>query len=241
MKLGLHTVLGMVVVAGASLLFGCSGGDGNSGAGASGPDNGTGGSNNSGGSNSGGSNSGGSNSGGSNSGGSNNGGSNNGGSSSGGSSGGGGCYGDFSLGQNAITSGTSQTLGEACNNSNAPTNCPDGTFIKFADTGECVCIVMCSSLQGVSLGDPCSKDGSWMCEKILATNPGANTATVCVPTKWGLCTADGGQGGSGGGQAGSGGSEQGGSGGSEQCKSSGDDCFDDSECCSGTCDGFNCA
>ncbi|MBI5536158.1 MAG: hypothetical protein HY898_25780 [Deltaproteobacteria bacterium] len=223
----LRLTLGVLAMVGASAVVACSSSDGGTGGGAAG---------------SGATSQGGNGQGGFGQGGNNQGGNNNGGSGGGG----GGCYGDFTLGQNVVVSGSTDTLGQPCNNNNAPTNCPDGTFINFGN-GECICIVMCSSLQGVSAGDNCTTDGSWKCEKIQATNASANYATVCVPTKWGLCTS-GGQGGSGGGgQGGSGGGGQGGSGGGEagsgggsQCKGSGDDCFDDDECCSGTCDSFSC-
>jgi hypothetical protein len=98
-----------------------------------------------------------------------------------------GCYGDFSLGSTFYKSGDTKQTGLACDNKAMPKNCPDGFWITFPDTGECVCILSCAGI-GVSVGQNCTTDGAWKCQDILATNASANGGKMCVPTKWGLCT-----------------------------------------------------
>jgi hypothetical protein len=148
---------------------------------------------------------------------------------------GGSCEGNFTLGKNFVVSGDISTYGQKCNSS-APTNCPDGYFINFPQTGECICVVGCSSA-----GTACNGDGSAMCEQVLATNADANSATLCVPTAWNLCTKGGstGSAGSPGGSAGSPGSGSGGSPGGS-CGPQGSACEQDEDCCSGDCFGNAC-
>ncbi len=98
-----------------------------------------------------------------------------------------GCYGDFSLGSTFYKSGDTKQTGLACDNKSMPKNCPDGYWITFPDSGECVCILSCAGI-GVTVGQNCTTDGAWKCTDILATNASANGGKMCVPTKWGLCT-----------------------------------------------------
>lgn len=98
-----------------------------------------------------------------------------------------GCYGDFSLGSTFYKSGDTKQTGLACDNKAMPKNCPDGYWITFPDSGECVCILSCAGI-GVSVGQNCTTDGAWKCQDILATNASANGGKMCVPTKWGLCS-----------------------------------------------------
>ena len=100
------------------------------------------------------------------------------------------CFGDFTLGSTFYKSQDTSQLGQACNPKGAPKNCPDGLWITFGDTGDCICIANCSAFQGIKPGDNCTTSGTWKCLKIKATNSSANSATACVPTKWNLCTAD---------------------------------------------------
>ena len=93
------------------------------------------------------------------------------------------CEGDWSLGE---TFYRGESLGGACDPHNAPQNCATGDFIMFDDTGECICIAACSRFTDVSLGDPCTTDGSWTCQHIQAN--GGNNGEYCVPTRWNLCT-----------------------------------------------------
>ena len=79
------------------------------------------------------------------------------------------CEGDWSLG--SVPFSGDPTLGQACDDPVVPKNCADGTYIKFADTNECICIALCSSL-GVSAGQNCTDDGKWVCANIEATNAG---------------------------------------------------------------------
>ncbi|MBI5607281.1 MAG: hypothetical protein HY902_00205 [Deltaproteobacteria bacterium] len=97
-----------------------------------------------------------------------------------------GCFGDFTLGKTFYTSGDTKQLGLACNPAGAPKNCPDGDWIDFGDSGDCICIVSCGAL-GLSLGQSCTTDGAWQCQNIKATNASANGGKYCVPTKWALC------------------------------------------------------
>ena len=100
------------------------------------------------------------------------------------------CEGNFTLGSTFYKSQDSTQLGQPCDPKGAPKNCPDGLWINFADTGECLCIANCSAFQGIKLGDDCTKSGSWKCMKIKATNASSNSAVACVPVKWKLCTAE---------------------------------------------------
>lgn len=97
------------------------------------------------------------------------------------------CEGDWTLG--SVPFSGDPMLGQACDGV-VPKNCADGTFINFASTGECICIAECSSL-GVSVGENCTEDGTWVCAEIKATNASMNSATVCVNKNWNLCTAAG--------------------------------------------------
>jgi hypothetical protein len=153
------------------------------------------------------------------------------------------CEGDWTLG--SVPFSGDPTLGQACDNPNVPKNCADGTFIKFAGTGECICIAECSSL-GVSAGQNCTEDGAWVCAKIEATNASMNSATACVAAAWNLCTA-GGSGGStasGGDSASASGGESASASGGESasgttgegsCAPSGAACSFSSDCCSDDC------
>jgi len=98
------------------------------------------------------------------------------------------CEGNWTLGSTFYKSQDTKQLGQPCNPKGAPKNCPDGLFINFKDTGECICIVNCSAFSNIKKGDNCTKSGSWKCMKIKATNASANSALACVPVKWGLCT-----------------------------------------------------
>ena len=98
-----------------------------------------------------------------------------------------GCYGDFTLGSTFYKSQDTKQTGLACDNKSMPKNCPDGFWINFPDTGDCICILSCAGI-GVTVGQNCTTDGAWKCMEILATNASANGGKMCVPTKWGLCT-----------------------------------------------------
>ena len=140
------------------------------------------------------------------------------------------CEGDWTLG--SVPFSGDPNLGQACDDPVVPKNCADGTYIKFAATGECICIAECSSL-GVSAGQNCTEDGSWVCAKIEATNASMNSATACVAKAWDLCTAGGS-----GGETASGGESASASGGDEEgsCAPSGASCSFSSDCCSDDCD-----
>lgn len=97
------------------------------------------------------------------------------------------CEGDWTLG--SVPFSGDPMLGQACDGV-VPKNCADGTFINFASTGECICIAECSSL-GVSVGENCTEDGTWVCADIQATNASMNSAKACVNKNWNLCTAAG--------------------------------------------------
>jgi hypothetical protein len=152
------------------------------------------------------------------------------------------CVGDWSLG--SVPFSGEPTLGQACDDPNVPKNCADGTFIIFNDTSECICIALCSSL-GVGPGDNCTQDGTWVCEKILATNAGMNSATACVNKNWNVCTDGGGGGTSDSATSASDSSSASDSASSDsasssdtstECSESGARCSFDDDCCSGTCD-----
>ncbi len=98
------------------------------------------------------------------------------------------CNGDWTLGEVFNVSQDPEQIGAACN-ANIPTNCYDGLFIK-APSGGCTCLVKCSSFKSVGVGDACTSDGKWKCQKIQATNASANSATACVPAAMNLCTAN---------------------------------------------------
>ncbi|MCC6808881.1 MAG: hypothetical protein IT381_15750 [Deltaproteobacteria bacterium] len=160
------------------------------------------------------------------------------------------CKGDFSLGETFVKG---EDYFEKCNKA-APTNCVDGRWITFKDSGDCFCAVSCSAFKTpLKPGEACDKNGDFTCEKIKATNAGANSATWCVAKSWNVCTegsASGGGGSSGpsgstggggtGGSSGSTGSTGstgggGSGGGGNQCKAIGTKCGDDDECCSKNC------
>lgn len=95
------------------------------------------------------------------------------------------CNGDFTLGKNFITNSNTD-LGTACDK-DPPTNCPDGTFVKF--NGNCYCTVACSSFQTThNPGDNCTSDGMWVCQHVLATNASMNEDVICTPKEWNLCS-----------------------------------------------------
>lgn len=95
------------------------------------------------------------------------------------------CNGDFTLGRNFITSPSTE-LGTACD-SDRPTNCPDGTFVKF--DGKCYCTVACSSFRTThNPGDNCTSDGVWVCQHVLATNADKNEDVICTTKAWNLCS-----------------------------------------------------
>lgn len=98
-----------------------------------------------------------------------------------------GCYGDFTLGSTFFKSGDTKQTGLACSPNGAPKNCPDGYWIDFPDTGDCICILSCAGI-GVTVGENCTTDGAWKCMDIKATNASGNSGQMCVPTKWELCT-----------------------------------------------------
>ncbi len=74
-------------------------------------------------------------------------------------------------------------IGHNCNSSYS--NCKDGYYIKYK--GGCKCILSCNSLRDSRTGASCTKDGSWTCQHIKATNASANSARVCVHKSWNLC------------------------------------------------------
>jgi len=92
------------------------------------------------------------------------------------------CLGDFSIGSLPF-SNSEAGLGMECNSS-APTNCLDGWFITVE--GFCRCVAACSTF-GLSEGDNCTTDGTWVCRHVGATNAGANHARLCVLNEWNLC------------------------------------------------------
>ena len=139
------------------------------------------------------------------------------------------CFENFWLAQTFYVD-HSVTFGHACNDNTNPTNCRDGLSIHFEDTGECVCILSCSSLQGVSLGDNCTKDGAWTCQEIVNAS-GNSQVRACVPQTWDLCTTGGTEGE---GEPSEGEGEPG-EGEGEICADFGDACEWDDECCSGDC------
>lgn len=98
------------------------------------------------------------------------------------------CDGNWTLGSTFYKSEDTSQLGQACNPDKAPKNCPDGLFIMFGDTQECICILNCSSMVNIKEGDNCNTSGTWKCQKIKATNASGNSALACVPTKWNLCS-----------------------------------------------------
>ncbi len=153
------------------------------------------------------------------------------------------CEGDWTLG--SVPFSGDPTLGQACDDPVVPKNCADGTYIKFADTNECICIALCSSL-GVSAGQNCTNDGNWVCANIEATNANMNSATACVAAAWNVCTSGGSSTGgdsasaSGGDSASaSGGDSASASGGDsstgDACAPSGAACSFSSDCCSDDC------
>ncbi|MCY0991153.1 hypothetical protein OV203_28670 [Nannocystis sp. ILAH1] len=94
------------------------------------------------------------------------------------------CYGDFSLG--SVPFSGDPSLGQACDDPDVPKNCADGTYIKFADTGECICIAACSS-GDKQVGEACIDGTNWVCQDVEATNAGMNGGKLCVNSEWNLC------------------------------------------------------
>lgn len=97
------------------------------------------------------------------------------------------CEGNWTLGSTFFKSNDTTQTGVACSPNGAPKNCPDGYWITFLDTNECICLLSCAAI-GVSVGQACTKDGAWTCQNIKATNASGNSGKMCVPVKWGLCT-----------------------------------------------------
>ncbi len=97
------------------------------------------------------------------------------------------CAGNWTLGSTFFKSGDTAQTGVACSPDGAPKNCPDGYWITFLDTKECICLLSCAAI-GVTVGQPCTKDGAWTCQNIKATNASGNSGKMCVPVKWGMCT-----------------------------------------------------
>jgi len=97
------------------------------------------------------------------------------------------CEGNFSLGSTFYKSSDTKQTGLGCNPKGAPKNCPDGYWINFPDTDECICILSCAGI-GVTVGANCTTDGAWKCMEIKATNASGNSGKMCVPVKWNLCT-----------------------------------------------------
>jgi hypothetical protein len=129
-------------------------------------------------------------------------------------------------------------LGENCTPSSEPTNCLDGSFIEFGDTGECVCIARCSSLN-LSQGASCDQNGLYVCQTVT----GASGGPYCVARSWNICGdatgtggGDDGNDGMDGNEATTGGDETDG----QTCKPDGLACEDDAECCSMTCFASGC-
>lgn len=98
-----------------------------------------------------------------------------------------GCFGDFSLGSGFYKSQDTSQLGQLCDNKSLPKNCPDGSWINFSDDGTCLCTLSCAAI-GVKVGQNCTTSGNYTCQKIKATNAGANGGEFCVTEKWQLCT-----------------------------------------------------
>jgi hypothetical protein len=127
------------------------------------------------------------------------------------------CFDQVSVGSSTPAGGNQ--LGQTCDPASAPTNCADGSFIRFEDTSECICIAKCSTV-GASLGADCNSGGTFVCQTVT----GAGSTPYCVAPSWNLC-----------GEGGTTGSD--GSTGSDgtACKANGNSCSADGDCCSGTC------
>jgi hypothetical protein len=98
----------------------------------------------------------------------------------------GGCNGDFDLGQQAVVNSRNPP-GIACNNFNAPTNCPTGMYIRFLHQRSCYCVAHCDDYtNNPQPGQACTADGSWVCDhwQSRSTN---NHSTFCAPAEWNLC------------------------------------------------------
>ena len=149
------------------------------------------------------------------------------------------CVSDISIGS-GIANPAGQ-LGAACAPSTDPANCVDGSYIRFNDTDECVCIAKCSSL-GVSQGNACDQNGLYICQSVQGTSGGP----FCIASSWNVCGDASGGGGSSGGDGASGGGDgndgtTGGEGGDgSTCKPDGLPCDDDAECCSLACFASGC-
>jgi len=129
-------------------------------------------------------------------------------------------------------------LGEVCTPTDMPTNCLDGTFIRFADTDECICIATCSTLNLVQ-GQSCDENELYVCQTVTGISGGP----FCTARSWDIC-GDASQ--TGDALDGTDGTDDtdGTTGGEETdgvtCKPDGIACDDDAECCSMTCFASGC-
>ena len=144
---------------------------------------------------------------------------------------GGGCFAQFSVGK-AAQSGAG-ALGQPCDTKSSPTNCKDGIFVTFKDSGLCLCASGCPA--NVEPGQACGS--GYVCSRVLPSAGGE--ALICASPDWNLCRDDSdvarndGGGGPDGNNGGGGTDGTDGTGGS--CSPDGVSCTEDVECCSGSC------